>query len=107
MQVQFQEHNRRVDTTQPVQQVLYTRAPPRYQHEVEQGSSTSLSTFPSHPHSSEVNSGLVSYPILSRPHHEYDSRFPSTRDEPILVGTKTSHQFPQERFAADNFERQR
>jgi hypothetical protein len=106
MQDQFQEHNRRVDTTQPVQQVLYARAPPRYQHEVEQDSSTSLSTFPSHPHSSEVNSGLVSYPILSR-HHEYDSLFPSTRDEPILVGIKTSHQFPQERFAADNFERQR
>lgn len=103
----FQENNGPIDTNQSVQPVLYARSRPSYQYEVAQGSSTSLSALPSHPHSLEVNSGLVSYPILSRPRHEYDSRFPFTRDEPILVGTKTSHQFPQERFAADNFERLR
>ena len=104
MQDTFHENNRPVDPNQSVQPVLYARARPSHQYEVAQGSSTSLSAFPSHPHSREVNSGLVSYPVLSRPHHDYDSRFPTTRDEPILVGTRTSHQFPQERFAADNFE---
>jgi hypothetical protein len=107
MQDPFHENNRPIDSNLSFQPVLYARTRPSYQHEVAQGSSTSLLAFPSHPHSREVNSGLVSYPILSRPHHDDDSRFPSTRDEPILVGTKTSHQFPQERFAADNFERLR
>jgi hypothetical protein len=107
MQDPFHENNRPVDPNQSVQPVLHARARSSYQHEVAQGSSTSLSAFPSHPHSLEVNSGLVSYPVLSRPHHDYDSRFPTTRDEPILVGTRTSHQFSQERFAADNFERVR
>jgi len=107
MQDPFHENNRLIDTNQSVQPVLYGRSRPSYQYEVAQGSSTSLSAFPSHPHSHEVNSGLVSYPILSRPHHDYDSRFESTRDEPIVVDTKTSHQFPQERFAADSFERLR
>lgn len=103
----FHERNRRIDNTQSSQQVIYARAPPRYQHEAEQGSSTSLSTFPSHPHSIEMNSGLVSYPTISRPRREYTSRFASTRDEPILVSAKTSHQFQQEGFAAENFERRR
>jgi hypothetical protein len=107
MQDPFQENNRPIDPNQSGQPVLYARARPSHQYEVAQGSSTSLSAFPSHPHSREVNSGLVSYPILSRPRHDYESRFASTRGEPIVVGTKTSHQFPQERFAADNFERLR
>lgn len=102
----FHEHDSHVNTSETVQPVLYARAPPRYQHEVAQGFN-SLSTFPSQPHSNEGNSGLVSYPILSRPYHNYDSRFPYSRDEPILVGTKTSHQSPQQRFAADTFERRR
>jgi hypothetical protein len=105
MQAAFHENSRLIDPNQSVQPVIYARAPPSYQQRVAQGSSTSLSTFPSHPHSREMNSGLVSYPIISRPRHDQESRFSSNRNEPVLVGTKSSHQFPQERFAADNFER--
>jgi hypothetical protein len=101
----FHEHNRLVDPNQSVQQVIYARAPPSYQQGVAHGSSTSLSAFPSHPHSREMNSGLVSYPIISRPRHEQDSRFSSNRNEHVLVGTNSSHQFPQERSTVDNFER--
>jgi hypothetical protein len=105
MQNPFHETNMLIDSNQSAQPVIYTRAPPSYQQGVTQGSSTSISTFPSHPHSREMNSGLVSYPIHSRPRHEQESRFSSNRNEPALVGTKSSHQFSQKNFTPDNFER--
>jgi hypothetical protein len=108
IQDSFDERKRRAeDRTQTTQQVIYTRAPPHYHREEEQSSSSSLSTFPKYPHSNEVNSGLVSYPTISRPDNEYASRFPSPRDEPIPVSARISHQFLQNSFTADNFERHR
>lgn len=104
MQDPFHENNRLIDPNQSVQPVTYARTS-SYQQGVAQGSSTSLSTISSHPHPREMNSGLVSYPILSRPRHEQESRFSSSRNEPVLVGTKSSHLYPQERFADEYFER--
>lgn len=104
MQAPFSK-NKPVDPNQSVQPTKYPHAPSNYQQGATQDSSTSLSAFPNPPHSHKINSSLVSYPILSRPHYEHESRFSSNRDDPILVGTKSSHQSPQVYFTARSLER--
>jgi hypothetical protein len=94
------ENVRPVDPNQPgLRQVSSSQ-----QQWVDDTRSTSLSTFPSHPHPHEIKSGLVSYPILSRSEQPQDSRFSSVRNEPLLVSSSSSYQFPQ-RFAVDEFKR--
>jgi hypothetical protein len=63
--------------------------------------SAHLSTFPNHSQSPfrEVNSGAISYPISRL--LESESRFPSPRTEPPMVGVHTSHQFPTDRLQSN------
>jgi hypothetical protein len=106
MRAPVHKNDRLFDQNQTYLSLGQDRAP---QQGLAADNSTYLSTLPSHPHSREMNSGLVSglvsYPLISRTRHEHDSRFSSTRNESIMVGSKSSHQYPQERFAPENLDR--
>jgi hypothetical protein len=94
---------RPVDPDQLGRSEFVTRANPSPHQRVAASSSTSLSNFSNHRHSHEINSGAVSYPSVS--HSDHESRFSSTRNEPILVGAPSSHQFTKDRFTTDNLDR--
>jgi hypothetical protein len=91
-----------VDSHQPGRSEFVTFANPSQHQRVAAISSTSLSNFSNHRHSHEINSGAVSYPSVSQ--SDYESRFSSTRNEPMLVGAPSSHQYTQDRFTTDNID---
>ena len=92
-----------VDSHQPGRSEFVTFANPSQHQRVAAISSTSLSNFSNHRHSHEINSGAVSYPSVSQ--SDYESRFSSTRHEPMLVGAPSSHQYTQDRFMTENIDR--
>jgi hypothetical protein len=100
MHAPVHKNERRSDPNQAYLSLVQERAP---QPRLAADNSTYFSSLPSHPYC-EMNSGLVSYPIISRTRHENNSRFSSAWNESIVSATKSSHQIPKEHIQVENHE---
>lgn len=97
LQAAFKDDGRSAVPVQVGRPVLNDRAPPSYQQMVAPDGSNSHFNFPSRLPSREMESGSVSYPILSH-HRHHEFRSLPTREDTIMLDRQSSHQIPQGRY---------